>query len=113
MSGVSFYAAKTLAGLILPPAGPVLLALFFLILCMKAQRPGWRTFTGTLAALSLLSLFALSIPLVATALTAPLNRYPVITDDTLKLAQAIVILRGGSDYSAPEYGRDTVNADTL
>jgi uncharacterized SAM-binding protein YcdF (DUF218 family) len=113
MSSLSFYAAKTLAALILPPAGPVLLALFFLLLCMKAKRPGWRAFTGTLAALSLLSLFALSIPVVATALTAPLNRYPVISDDALKQAQAIVILGGGTYYNAPEYGRDTVSGMTL
>src|SRR3954470_8211462 len=113
MSGVSFYAAKTLAALILPPAGPLLLALFFLILCMKAKRPGWRAFTGTLAALSLLSLLALSIPFVATALTAPLNRYPVVTEDSLNQAQAIVILGGGTHYNAAEYGRDTVSGITL
>src|SRR5437763_12731435 len=113
MSAAWFYAAKTLAALILPPAGPVLLALFFVILCMKAKRPGWRAFTGTVAALSLVSLFALSIPVVATALTAPLNRYPVISDESLKQAQAIVILGGGTYFRAPEYGNDTVNADTL
>lgn len=113
LSSLAFYAAKTLAALILPPAGPVLLALFFLILCMKATRPGWRAFTGVVAALSVLSLFVLSIPLVATALTAPLNRYPVISDDALKQAQAIVILGGGTYYNAPEYGRDTVSGITL
>jgi len=113
MSAVSFYAAKTLAALLVPPAGPVLLSLLFLILCMKAKRPGWRAFTGSVAALSLLSLFILSIPLVASALTRPLNRYPVISDESLKQAQAIVILGGGTYFRAPEYGNDTGNADTL
>src|SRR3954471_7376702 len=113
MTAGFFFAPKTPSPSILPPPAPLLLALFFFILCMKAKRPGWRAFTGTLAALSLVSLLALSIPLVATALTAPLNRYPVITQDSLKQAQAIVILGGGTHYNAAEYGRDTVSGITL
>ena len=113
MSAVAFFATKTVSALIQPPAGPVLLALVFLVLCVKAKNARWKQFYGSVVGLSLLSLLALSIPQVATEIARPLDRYPPISDEALRQAQAIVILGGGSYYRAPEYGQDTVAMDTL
>ncbi|MCK9380052.1 MAG: YdcF family protein [Sulfuritalea sp.] len=107
-----FLLKKILAALLLPPAGPVLLALFGLWL-MRAKSRRWQHAGFTLAILSLLSLFALSLPIVGTALMTPLEPYPPITQTQLQRVQAIVILGGGSYYTAPEYGGDTVGQATL
>jgi len=114
-----FLLKKLIAALILPPAGPVLLALFGLWLARsdssrwEAQRRRWRHAGLTLAALSLLGLFALSLPVVGNALMAPLEPHPPITRAQLQRAQAIVVLGGGTYYAAPEYGGDTVGYYTL
>jgi len=106
-----FLLKKLLAALILPPAGPVLLALFGLWLTGSANRR--RRIGGRwLAGLSLFSLLILSLPPVGNALMAPLETYPPVTGEQLRRAQAIVVLGGGA-YYAPEYGGDTVGATTL
>jgi uncharacterized SAM-binding protein YcdF (DUF218 family) len=119
-----FLLKKLLAALILPPAGPLLLALFGLWLASSNSRR-WRALRTrdsasragnagfALVILSLLSLFALSLPVVGNALMGPLEPYPPITRAQLQRAQAIVVLGGGSYYAAPEYGSDTVGYYTL
>jgi len=107
-----FLLKKLLTALILPPAGPALLALLGLWL-MRAKGRRRQHAGFTLAILSLLGLFALSLPVVGNALMAPLESYPPITQDQLQRVQAIVILGGGSYYAAPEYGSDTVDYATL
>ena len=107
-----FLLKKLIAALILPPAGPLLLALFGLWLASSKTRR-WRHAGFTLAILSLLSLFALSLPVVGNALMAPLEPQPPITPAQLQRAQAIVVLGGGSYYAAPEYGGDTGGYTTL
>ena len=107
-----FLLKKLLTALILPPTGPVLLALFGV---WMARAKNWRWQSGGLwlTTLSLLGLFALSLPVVGDALMAPLESYLPITQAQLQRVQAIVVLGGGSYYSAPEYGSDTVDYTTL
>lgn len=108
-----FLAKKILASLILPPAGPLLLALLGLWLSRAKSRP-WQYAGVALAATSLLALLALSMPIVGHALTEPLQPQQPISADALQQAQAIVVLGGGSYRAAPEYGgRDTVSRATL
>lgn len=107
-----FFAKKLLAALILPPSGPLLLALAGLWLA-RAQTRRWRSGGLAVVALSLLALAALSIPTVGNALLASLERHPAATPDALREARAIVVLGGGNYYAAPEYGEDTVSAATL
>jgi len=115
-----FLIEKALAALILPPTGPVLLALFGLWLAGRQSRPKgaacgacWRYGGFWLAISALLALLVLSLPLVGNALLARLEVYPPISPTQLEQAQAIVILGGGSYYGAPEYGGDTVSPATL
>lgn len=107
-----FLLKKLLAALILPPAGPVLMALFGVWL-MRSKSRRWQHGGLWLAALSLTGLLALSLPVVGNALMAPLEPHPPITRSRLAKAQAIVILGGGSYYGSPEYGGDTVGYTTL
>ena len=107
-----FLLKKLLVALILPPAGPVLLALFGLWLTRSKSRR-WQRGGLWLATLSLLGLLLLSLPIVGKALMAPLEPYPPIAQAQLQRAQAIVILGGGTYFDAPEYGGDTVGQATL
>jgi uncharacterized SAM-binding protein YcdF (DUF218 family) len=107
-----FLLKKILLALILPPAGPTLLALFGLWLTRSKSRL-WRGGGLWLGSLSLLALLILSLPVVGKVLNAGLERYPPISPDQLRQVQAIVVLGGGSYYSAPEYGGDTVSHATL
>lgn len=107
-----FLLKKILAALILPPAGPILLALFGLWL-LRAKSPRWQHGGAALATLSLLGLLVLSLPVVGNALMAPLEPHPPIAPEQLRRVQAIVILGGGSYFAAPEYGGDTVSHYTL
>ena len=62
--------------------------------------------------LALVTLYALSTPFLSGAL---LNMLEPAPRDPLadKSGQAIVVLGGGTYFSAPEYGRDTVSSATL
>ncbi|HEX8961741.1 MAG TPA: YdcF family protein [Rhodocyclaceae bacterium] len=103
-----FYAKKLLSALVLPPAGPLLLALFGVWLAGRHPRTG-----RGIAALALLALLAMSFPPVAEGLMHGLQDRPPISAQDLARAQAIVILGGGNYDGAPEYGTDTVNRWTL
>lgn len=107
-----FLLKKILAAAILPPTGPVLLALLGLWLT-RSRKPRWQAGGRLLAALALLSLLLLSLPMVGNALMAPLEQNPPISKARLQQVQAIVVLGGGSYYAAPEYGGDTVSRWTL
>ena len=108
-----FLLKKILAALILPPAGPVLLALFGLWLARSAKSRRWQHGGVALAALSMVSLLLLSLPVVGNALMASLEPNPPITALQLQRVQAIVIPGGGSYFAAPEYGGDTVSHYSL
>ncbi|MGE5468090.1 MAG: YdcF family protein [Ignavibacteria bacterium] len=103
-----FYLKKLLSALVLPPTGPLLLALFGLWLARRHPRSG-----RAIAAAALLGMLALALPPVGGRLLRALETHPPITAKELAQAQAIVILGGGKYVEAPEYGGDTVSMATL
>lgn len=107
-----FLLKKILTALILPPTGPVLLALFGLWLSRRKSRR-WQHAGLALATVSLLALVALAMPAVGRALMPAAAPQVPISAEALRRAQAIVILGGGNYYAAPEYGGDTVGSASL
>ncbi len=111
-----FLLKKLLTSLILPPAGPLLLALLLTLIALRRarqKRPVTLPLSGALVVM--LSLTSLSLPVVANALLQTLETFPAVSHAQLREGkiEAIVILGGGSYYTAPEYAGDTVNAATL
>jgi uncharacterized SAM-binding protein YcdF (DUF218 family) len=97
--------AKTL---VLPPTGPLLLALAGLSMRRRFPR------TGNVAAWTgVVVLLLLSIPMVAGLLVRSLGESPVFDPAQASSAQAIVVLGGGTRRNAPEYGGDTLGVLTL
>jgi uncharacterized SAM-binding protein YcdF (DUF218 family) len=89
-----------LRGLILPPAGPILLAVLGVFLIKR--RP---LLARICLILGLGSLWLLSTPVVSDALTSLAEHYPPLDVRNTAGAQAIVILGGGGQRAfAPEYG---------
>jgi uncharacterized SAM-binding protein YcdF (DUF218 family) len=93
--------------LVLPPAGPMLLALAGLLLRRRAPRTG-----RALVMIGAVTLFLLCLPVVAGLLARPFDRPPLDLAQARE-AQAIVILGGGTRRNAPEYGGDTLGRLTL
>jgi uncharacterized SAM-binding protein YcdF (DUF218 family) len=85
--------------LVLPPAGPILLALLGLLLLKR------RALLARICLIAGLgSLWALSTPIVADGITRLVERYPPLDLQLAANAQAIVILGGGGQRTlAPEY----------
>jgi len=103
-----FLAKKVLAALVLPPTGPLVIALIGLALL--SRRPKWG---AGLAWVGVLGLLALSLPSVSHALLRAVDQSAVIDFTQARAAQAIVILGGGIRREAPEYGGDTLGRLTL
>jgi uncharacterized SAM-binding protein YcdF (DUF218 family) len=104
-----FLLKKILSALILPPTGLILLGFIGLWLAKKHPKAG-----KTITALSLTTLLILSLPITGNALMHSLEQAPPITQAQIKDIQAIVILGGGKNNNAPEYGGiDTINKWTL
>ena len=99
---------RAIAAMILPPAGPILLSLFGLILGQRFPRLGRRIFW-----IGILSFFILATPFMGGVLSRHLEDIRPPDPAAVKQAQAIVILGGTSYHGAPEYGGDTVGAATL
>jgi uncharacterized SAM-binding protein YcdF (DUF218 family) len=95
------------AALLLPPTGLVLLALGALV--ALAHRARTRV---VVVALALVALLASSLPVVALALMRTLEP-PPLGASALREAQAIVILGGGRNRSAPEWGGVTLGSFLL
>jgi uncharacterized SAM-binding protein YcdF (DUF218 family) len=88
-----------LKDLILPPAGPLLLALLGLLLLKTRPRLARICLIAGLA-----SLWLLSTPIVSDAISGLAERYPPLELRQAATAQAIVILGGGGQRAlAPEY----------
>jgi uncharacterized SAM-binding protein YcdF (DUF218 family) len=102
-----FVARAMAKALVLPPAGPLLIAVAGLVLARRAPRAG-----RGLAWIGVGALLILSLPIVAVWLARPFDRAPFTPADA-KGAQAIVILGGGTRRDAPEYGGDTLGRLTL
>lgn len=94
--------------LVLPPMGPLLLALAGLAIVRRKPRQGRR-----LLAVGVLSLTLLSIPAVGALLVRCLDQSPPLDTSNVSGAQAIVILGGGVRLHAPEYGGVTLSSITL
>jgi uncharacterized SAM-binding protein YcdF (DUF218 family) len=97
-----------LKALVLPPTGPLLLSVVGIALISRYPRLGRGS-----AAIGVLVLLVLSMPVVATILSRWVDSSPPLDPELAKTAQAIVILGGGTRRNAPEYGGDTLNRLTL
>ena len=94
-----FLIKATLRTLVLPPAGPLILAIAGAWLLRRRPRLG-----GFLLAFGLASLWLLSTPIVADAVTRLAERCPPLDLSKPTGAQAIVILAGGGQRMfAPEF----------
>jgi uncharacterized SAM-binding protein YcdF (DUF218 family) len=106
---VSWFITKLISTLLLPPLSLLLVAALGLWLWHK--RP---LIARLLLSASVSLLWLLSTPYFAEALLHGLEGEPYVTDTRKPLADAIVVLGGGTYFHAPEYGgKDTVNEDTL
>src|SRR5689334_21018893 len=91
----------------LPPGFLILLGLVGLgLMC------SWPRIGRSIALFSLLSLYALSLPLVGGSLVRSLE-VPYADPALDSSAGAIVVLGGGTYARAPEYGGDTVSRPSL
>lgn len=97
-----------LKALVLPPAGPLLVAALGLALIRRAPR-----FGRALAAAGVAALLALSLPAVAEFLVGLVDTSSPFDPEAAKSAKAVVILGGGVRLNAPEYGGDTLATLTL
>lgn len=94
--------------LILPPAGPLLLAFLGLLLFVRRRTLGMSL---VIAGLSFLWLF--STPAVGDLLSHIVERYPTLDPARPVTAQAIVVLGGGGARYAPEFGGWALERDAL
>lgn len=105
-------ASKALGLLLTPPALLILVALLGLLLQLRGRRLGL-----VLVALALGALAALSAPRVGIALMRGLEAevQALAFEDLPEHGEgiAIVVLGGGREAEAPEYGADTVSVSTL
>lgn len=99
------------AALLLPPAGPLLLAMAGLLLARAGRRIGWGLAAVALVGLWLLSCHAVSLELGRRLLP----QVPPVSLVELRRArvQAVVVLGGGVQPEAPEYGQPLPSAHTL
>ena len=101
---------KSIAAFVLPPGGNLLLALVGLALLYR-----WRRVGAAVILVSMLSLYAFSTHVVANSLSKrleALSPYPLRAADAESM-RAIIVLGGGRNDFAPEYGGETVSSETL
>jgi uncharacterized SAM-binding protein YcdF (DUF218 family) len=102
--------SKSIAALMLPPGGNFLLALVGLLLLSR-----WRRTGVAVIMVSVLSLYGFSMPLVANSLSKSLEQvspYPLRASGAENM-RAIVVLGGGRNHFAPEYGGETISSKNL
>ncbi|MEO8751681.1 MAG: YdcF family protein [Casimicrobiaceae bacterium] len=97
-----------LKALVLPPTGPLLIAVAGLTLLARKPRMGrW------LATFGVVLLLVLSLPVVSTLLLRFVDASPPLDLNLAKSARAIVVLGGGVRQNAVEYDGDTLGRLTL
>lgn len=94
--------------LILPPAGPLLLAILGLLLVVRR-----RTLGMSLVITGVISLWLLSTHAVGDLLCHIVERYPPLDLSRPVTADAIVVLGGGGAREAPEFGGWALEGATL
>ncbi len=105
---MAFWVTKLTSTLLLPPLSLLLLAALGLLLARL-----WRRAGLTIAAISVAGLWLLCTPIVGERLLALVEPRQAPDMNTLRSAQAIVVLGGGTYFDAPEYGGDTAGSVTL
>lgn len=108
LASMSWFFTNLISAFLLPPLNLLLVALLGLWLWSK--RP---LIARTLLTASVVLLWLLSTPYFAGVLMQGLEGEPYVTDTKRPLADAIVVLGGGTYFNAPEYGGDTVGTATL
>jgi uncharacterized SAM-binding protein YcdF (DUF218 family) len=103
-----FLLKKLLTALVLPPTGPLLLAIAGALMWRRRPRLG-----GVALWTGLLTLLALSFSPVSYLLLRLANDSPPLQLEDARTARAVVIPGGGLRRAAPEYGGDTLGAITL
>lgn len=103
-----FLLKKIVASIILPPFALIVLALAGSWLSRRHPKTG-----RAITVFSLLTLLALSMPIVSGTLMRSLEQHGPISPESISRTQAIVVLGGGSYRNAPEYGQDTVGIVSL
>jgi uncharacterized SAM-binding protein YcdF (DUF218 family) len=105
---MSWFITNLVSAFLLPPLNLLIVAGIGLWLWHK------RPFIArTLLGISFALLWLLSTPYIADGLLHRLEGEPYATDTGKPLADAIVVLGGGTYFHAPEYGGDTVGKETL
>ena len=100
--------------LVLPPAGPLLLAgLGCWLLARQRTGAAARRVAWALIVTGLGTLWLLSMPMIADGLTGLAERYPALDLSRPLRAQAVVILAGAATRMAPEYGGPAVGLELL
>jgi len=98
---------NAIAALLLPPGIVVLILLVALVLAWRRPLSAWKPLL-----LGFLLLYALSTPFLGRTLLHVLE--PAYANPAADPSgEAIVVLGGGTYFSAPEYGGDTVKAQVL
>jgi uncharacterized SAM-binding protein YcdF (DUF218 family) len=105
-----YWLKKLVSNLVLLPASPLIVAAIGALLLRRKRRLG-----GFLIGLALTTLFVFSLPVVANALAVHDERlYPPLDPAIPLPAQAaIVVLGGGTQQGATDYGGETINPTTL
>ena len=104
----ALFSKSVAKALVLPPTGPLLLALVGLAIGRR-----WPRIGSSLALSAIATLLALSTPRVAWELHRMLDATPPLDMTLAKDAKAIIILGGGVRRGALEYGGDTLGRLTL
>jgi len=105
---MSLFLTNLVAALLLPPLNLLLTAIIGLLLWRKRPR-----LARTMLAGSFILLWLLSTPFLSGYLLHSLEGAPLTLHENTAPANAIVVLGGGTNIDAPEYGGDTVGSATL
>ena len=105
---MSWFITNFISAFLLPPLNLLIVAGIGFWLWHKSP-----FLARALLTLSFALLWLLSTPYVAEALLHELEGEPYVTDTKKPLADAIVVLGGGTYFHAPEYDGDTVGKETL